>query len=105
MDVQSLYTYICHLEVLSDLRFFLVQRPNLFPSTNSLICLPELVLVLNSISSDSAHFLLVKDVGTDTHMGPSYASPIVVYIEQLFTLNTPSSNTPYHHYSTLSPVQ
>eukprot|EP00061_Rhincodon_typus_P002025 g16404.t1 len=58
------------------------SRPNLSPSTNTLICLTELMLTFNNFSFNSSYFLQTKGVAMGTYMGPSYARLFVGYVEQ-----------------------
>eukprot|EP00061_Rhincodon_typus_P007856 g29962.t1 len=81
MDVQSLYMSIPHQDGLRALHFFQEQRPELSPSTTSLLHLAKLVLTLNDFSFNSSHFFRVRGVARGTHMGPSYASLFVWYIQ------------------------
>eukprot|EP00061_Rhincodon_typus_P000781 g12737.t1 len=82
MDIQSLYTCIPYADGLKALSFFLSCRPDLSPSTDTLIRLAELVLNLNNFSSNSSHFLQTKGVAMGTRIGPSYACLFVGYMEQ-----------------------
>eukprot|EP00061_Rhincodon_typus_P013855 g40484.t1 len=82
MDIQSLYTCIPHADGLKALCFFLSRRPNQSPSTDTLICLTELVLTLNSFSFNSSHFLQSKGVAMSTCMCPNHACLFVRYVEQ-----------------------
>ncbi|XP_055502484.1 uncharacterized protein LOC129703804 [Leucoraja erinacea] len=82
MDVQSLYTSIPRHDGLIPLRFFLDQRSNLYPATDTLLRLAELVLTLNNFTFDSFHFLQIQGVAMGTRMGPSYACLFVGYVEQ-----------------------
>eukprot|EP00061_Rhincodon_typus_P018512 g47712.t1 len=59
-----------------------ILRRNQCPSTNTLICLAELVLPLNNFSFDSSHFLQTKGVAMDTRMVLSYACRFVGFVEQ-----------------------
>eukprot|EP00061_Rhincodon_typus_P001993 g16337.t1 len=81
MDIQSLYTFIPHVDG-QALCFFLSRRPNESPSTDTLIRLTKLVLTLNNFSFNSSHFLQTKGVAMGTRMGPSYAHLLVGYVEQ-----------------------
>eukprot|EP00061_Rhincodon_typus_P004880 g23653.t1 len=65
MDIQPLYTCIPHTDGLKALCFFLSHRPNQSPSTDTLICLTELVLTLK-VSFNSSHFLQTKGVAMGT---------------------------------------
>eukprot|EP00061_Rhincodon_typus_P015747 g43599.t1 len=82
MNIQSLYTCIPHADGLKALRFFLSHRPNLSPSTDTLIHLTELVLTLNNFSFNSSHFLQAKGMAMGTRMGPGYAFLLVGCVEQ-----------------------
>eukprot|EP00061_Rhincodon_typus_P000716 g12539.t1 len=82
MDGQFLYTCIPHADGLKAFRFFLSRRPNQTPSTDTLICLTELVLTRNNCSFNSSHFLQTKGMATGTCMGPSYTCLFVGYVEQ-----------------------
>eukprot|EP00061_Rhincodon_typus_P003478 g20188.t1 len=82
MTIQSLYTCIPHVDGLKVLRFFLSGRPNRSPSTDTLIRLTKLVLILNNFSFTSSHFLQTKGVARGTHRGPNYACLFVGYVEQ-----------------------
>eukprot|EP00061_Rhincodon_typus_P011109 g35888.t1 len=81
-DIQSVYTCIPHGDDLKVLRFFLSRRPNWSPSTDTLICLMELVLILNNFSFNSSHFLQTKAVAMGTQMGPRYACLFREYVKQ-----------------------
>eukprot|EP00061_Rhincodon_typus_P010882 g35497.t1 len=81
-DFRSLYACIPHVDGLKATLFFLFHRPNQSPSTDTLICLTELVLTLNKFSFNSSHFLQTKGVATGSRMGPSYACIFVGYVEQ-----------------------
>eukprot|EP00061_Rhincodon_typus_P001401 g14701.t1 len=82
MDAQSLYTCIPHADGLKALHLFLSRRPKQSPSTDILICLTKLVLILNNFSFNSSYFLQTKGVAMGTRMGPSYACLFVGYMEQ-----------------------
>eukprot|EP00061_Rhincodon_typus_P004129 g21814.t1 len=99
MDVQSLYTSISHEDGLKDLHFFLSRRPNLSPSTDTLIHLAELVLTINNFSFDSFHFLQTKGVAMGTRMGLSYVCLFVGFMEQsLFNNDTSTIPHLFLHY-------
>eukprot|EP00061_Rhincodon_typus_P009411 g32904.t1 len=69
----SLYTSTSHQDGLWTLAFFLEQRPELFPSTTTLLCLVKLVLSLNNFSFNSSYLLQLRGVTMGTSMSPSYA--------------------------------
>eukprot|EP00061_Rhincodon_typus_P006288 g26777.t1 len=71
MAIQPLYTCIPHVNDLKALCFFLSCRSNQSPSTNTLICLTELVFTLNIFSFNS-HFLQTEGLAMGTCMGPNY---------------------------------
>eukprot|EP00061_Rhincodon_typus_P005414 g24895.t1 len=99
MDIQSLYTCILHMHGLKALNFFLSRRPNQFPSTDTLICLTELVLTLNNFSFNSSHFIQTKEVAMGTCMDPSYACFFVGNVEQsLFCCYTGTIPHLFLHY-------
>eukprot|EP00061_Rhincodon_typus_P001628 g15325.t1 len=87
MNIQSLYTCILNADGLKALCFFLSRRPDQFSSTDTLICLTELVLTLNNFSFNSSHFLQTKGMAMGTRMGPSYACLFVGYMEQSLFLS------------------
>ena len=81
MDVTALYTNIPHNEGLSALRYYLDLRPTLYPPTNTIIRLAELVLNLNSFQFNDAFYKQVSGVAMGTKMGPSYACLFMGHIE------------------------
>eukprot|EP00061_Rhincodon_typus_P000181 g10807.t1 len=82
MDVQSLSTCVPHTDGLKALRSFLSRRPDQSPSTDPLIRLAELVLILNNFAFNSSHFLQTKGAAMGTRMGPSYSCLFAGYVEQ-----------------------
>eukprot|EP00061_Rhincodon_typus_P010249 g34402.t1 len=82
METQSLYPCIPHVDGLEALHYFLSCRPNQSPSTDTLIHLSELILILNNFSFNSSHFLQSKGVAMGTCTGPSYACLFEGYVEQ-----------------------
>ena len=84
MDITSLYTVIPNHEGLLALKYFFDQRANKEPSTETLICLAELVLTLNCFSFSDNYYKQINGVAMGTKMGPSYANLFVGFIEQQF---------------------
>eukprot|EP00061_Rhincodon_typus_P002386 g17415.t1 len=71
--------------------------PNQSPSTDTLIGLTELVLILNNVNT--FHFLQTKGVAMGAHMGPSYACLFVGYMElSLFHCYTGTIPHLFQHY-------
>eukprot|EP00061_Rhincodon_typus_P001154 g13886.t1 len=69
------------MDGLKALPFFLSHGPNQSSSTDTFICLTELVLTLNNFFN-SFHFLQTHGVAMGTCMGPSYACLFVGYVEK-----------------------
>ena len=87
MDVSGLYTNIPHNDGLLALQFFLDQRDSLYPPTDTILRLAELVLSLNTFSFGDAFYHQLSGVAMGTKMGPSYACLFMGHLEQsLFTL-------------------
>ena len=84
MDITSLYTVIPNNEGLQELRFFFDQRTVKEPSSEALLRLAELVLILNCFSFADNHYKQVNGVAMGITMGPSYANLFVGYIEYQF---------------------
>ena len=84
LDVTSLYTSIPHTDGLKALAFFLNKRPSCDPPTQTLLCLAEKVLTLNSFSFNGQTFSQVSGVAMGTKMGPSYACLFMGYLEHHF---------------------
>ena len=84
MDVKSLYTVIPNDDGLRALRFFLEQRTEQSPPTETVIRLAELVLTLNHFEFDSEFYTQIRGVSMGTRMGPSYACLFMGFLEHQF---------------------
>eukprot|EP00061_Rhincodon_typus_P004254 g22130.t1 len=94
MRLEAVGRRLPHTDGLNALRFFLSRRPDQSPSTDTLICLTELILTLNNFSFNSSHFL--HGVAMGTHMGPSYACLFIGYMGK--SLFRSHSGTTLHLY-------
>ena len=84
MDLTSLYTVIPIDEGLRPLKHFFDHRIVKEPSSETLLCLAELVLTYNCFSFGGDYYKQTNDVAMGTKMGPSYASLFVGFIEHQF---------------------
>ena len=84
MDITSLYTVIPNSEGLQALKHFFDQRTVKEPSSETLLCLAELVLTLNCFSFAGNYYKQINGVAMGTRMGPSYANLFVGYVEHQF---------------------
>ena len=84
MDLTSLYTVIPIDEGLRPLKHFFDHRIVKEPSSETLLCLAELVLTFNCFSFGGDYYKQTNDVAMGTKMGPSYASLFVGLIEHQF---------------------
>ena len=85
MDITSLYTVIPNNEGLLALKYSFGQRTVKEPSTDTLLRLAELVLMLNCFTFSGEIFKQVNGVALGTKMGPNYANLLVGYVEtQIF---------------------
>ena len=84
MDITSLYTIIPNGEGLLALKHFFDLRTVKEPSSETLLCLTELVLTLNCFSFTTSYYKQINGVAMGTKMGPSYANLSVGYIEHKF---------------------
>ena len=82
MDIASLYTVILNNEELLALKYFFDQRTAKKPSTDTLLCLAELVLTLNCFTFSGEIFKQVNSVAMETKMGPNYTNLFVGYAEE-----------------------
>ena len=82
MDITSLYTVIPNNEGLLALKYFFDQRTVKEPSTDTLLCLAELVLTLNCFTFSGEIFKQINGVAMGTKMGPNYANLFVGYVEE-----------------------
>eukprot|EP00061_Rhincodon_typus_P011028 g35737.t1 len=64
-----------------NLRVFLEQRPELSPTTTTLLRLAKLILTVNNFAFNSSHFLQVRRLAMGTCIGPSYACLFMGYVE------------------------
>ena len=69
---------------LQALNHFFDQRTVKEPSSETLLCLSELVLTLNCFSFASNYYKHINGVAMGTRMGPSYANLFVGYVEHQF---------------------
>ena len=84
MDVKSLYTIIPHAEGLSAIKYFLEQRIDKTPPTDTIVRLAELVLTLNTFEFNDQFYRQVKGVAMGTKMGPSFANLFLGFVEKNF---------------------
>ena len=84
MDVSSLYTIIPHKDGLKAIRHFLDLRQHLYPPTNTLLRLTELVLNLNNFEANGDYYDQISGVSMGTKMGPSYACLFMGHLEDTF---------------------
>ena len=84
MDISSLYTVIPNSGGLQALRYFFDQRTVKEPSSETLLCLAELVLTLNCFSFAGNYYKQINGVAMGTKMGPSYTNLFVGYVEHQF---------------------
>ena len=82
MDIKSLYTVIPHNSGLEALKYFLNKRPVLYPRTETLTRLAELVLTLNAFSFNNEFYHQVGGMAIGSKMGPNYACLFVGYVEE-----------------------
>ena len=87
MDITSLYTVIPNNEGLQALKYFFNQRSIKKPSSETLLRLAELVLILNCFSFGNNYYKQINGVAMGTKMGPSYANLFVGFIEKKFFSN------------------
>ena len=84
MDVKSLYTIIPHAEGLSAIKYFLEQRIDKTPPTDTIVRLAELVLTLNTFEFNDQFYRQVKGVAMGTKMDPSFANLFLGFVEKNF---------------------
>ncbi|CAH3106973.1 unnamed protein product [Pocillopora meandrina] len=84
MDLTSLYTVIPIDEGLRALKHLFDHRTVKEPSSETLLCLAELVLTFNCFSFGGNYYKQTNGVAMGTKMGPSYASLFVGFIEHQF---------------------
>ena len=84
MDVKSLYTIIPHAEGLSAIKYFLEQRIDKTPPTDTIVRLAELVLTLNTFEFNDQFYRQVKGVAMGTKLGPSFANLFLGFVEKNF---------------------
>ena len=84
MDLSSLYTVIPTDEGLRALKHFFDHRTVKEPSSETLLCLAELVLTFNCFSFGGNYYKQTNGVAMGTKMGPSYANLLVGFIEHQF---------------------
>ena len=84
MDIPLSYTVIPNHEGLLACKYFLDQRANKQPSTETLIRLPKLVVTLNCFSFSANYYKKINGVAMGTKMGPSYANVLVGFIKPQF---------------------
>ena len=84
MDLSSLYTVIPTDEGLRALKHFFDHRTVKEPSSETLLCLAELVLTFNCFSFGGNYYKQTNGVAMGTKMGPSYANLFVGFIEHQF---------------------
>ena len=83
MDITSLYTIIPNVEGLLATNIFLIYAL-LEPSSETLLCLAELVLTLNCFSFTDHYYKQINGVAMGTKMGPCYTNLFLRYIEHQF---------------------
>ena len=64
------------------IKYFFDQRIVKEPSTDTLLCLAELVLTLNCFTFSGEIFKQINNVAMGTKMGPNYANLFVGYVEE-----------------------
>ena len=74
VDITSLYTIILNGEGLLALKHFTDLRTVKEPSSETLLCLAELVLTLNCFSFADSYYKQINGVAMGTKMGPSCAN-------------------------------
>ena len=84
MDITSLYTVIPNGEGLLPLKHFFDLCTVKEPSSETLLCLAELVLTLNCFSFAGSYYKQINGVAMGTKIGPSYANLFIGYIEHKF---------------------
>ena len=69
------------------------------PSSETLLCLAELVLTLNCFSFADSYYRKINGMAMNTKMGPSYANFYIGYVEQQFfnQCNSPKSELYCHN--------
>jgi len=80
IDIKSQYTVISNDGGLQAPAYFLDQRTVKEPSTHTLVCLAELVLILNTFSFDDQHHRQIGGVAMGSRMGSNYTYLFVGYI-------------------------
>ena len=88
LDVSSLYTNIDVGEGLTVVKEELMKTNRVKPSLQTLTCLLEKVLRLNSFTFNDEHFIQIKGTGMGTRIAPNFAN---VYKERFETLHTKQS--------------
>ena len=83
MDITSLYTVIPNSEDLLALKHFFDLRTVKEPSSETLLCLAELLLTFNCFSFANNYYKQINGIAMGTKMGPSYTN---------FLINTTAQN-------------
>lgn len=84
VDVESLYTNICHEDGLAAMKYYLDQREQLNPSTDFLITIAKKVLMMNAFRFQDSYYLQKKGTAMGTRMAPSYANLFMGMFETNF---------------------
>ncbi|XP_069103895.1 uncharacterized protein [Argopecten irradians] len=89
MDVVSLYTNIPHADGIAVCRAAWDRRVSMLSSTQSLVDLFTLVLILNNYKFNDDNYLQISGTAMGTKMAPSYANVFMGHLESAILTSAP----------------